>query len=421
MSIRLLLALALALPSLATARTVRVVYKSTAITAAVNPEFKNYRFGLTEEQIISIRQLTNNQIDLGNVHYIDRDENQISLMRDEPGFSGVIYPDVPPPAIIKDFKGDPALENEWWIAKLHVPAAWQIATGQGVTIADCDAGYRHEETDLKNNMLLNFRYDLGNPNEPLVVDDGPFVYHGTAVAAIIAGVQDGQGTNGIAYDSKIVPLQNFNYDSNKDTLDKEEATAQCILKAIGTPGVNIIVLENQTENGSSETFVGTRDAVRLAMKSGITVVGAGGNYSVEIIEEAKDDTGSIIVGALDQQSRAASFTNFGDRLTVGAYGEALTTLYGPNGAMGDFGGTSGATPQVAATVAMMKEANPLLTPEQMRKILLQTRQVTADNKKAGGLLNTLEAVKAAQTTPPEAQAWADQMVFRQQLSAILAR
>lgn len=403
---------------------VRYVFKLDSPKALKGVQPKRMNFGLSQSQMERLSALTKGEVNFASYYYIDRKASDHNVFSNERGFSGVIYPNVPPPkkddpAATFQKIGDPELINQWWIDKLGVQAAWRMATGQGVTIADCDAGFYHDEPDLFANMLLQYRYDLSDKEEPLVVNDGPYATHGTSVTAIMAGVLNGKGTNGIAYNSKIVPLQNYNYDDSDD-LDKEEATAACILKAVSTPDVDIIVLENQTANGSSETFAGTRDAVRVALKAGIIVVGAGGNYSAELLEEKKDDTGSIIVGALLETGEKASWSNFGDRVTVGAYGENLYTLEGPNGAFGYFGGTSGATPQVAATVALMKEVNPLLTPDQARKILTDTREITEANKLAGGKLDVPAAVLSAQQTPANLQATAAQWLFRQEVSAILA-
>jgi subtilisin family serine protease len=178
-------------------------------------------------------------------------------------------------------------------------------------------------------------------------------------------------------------------------------------------------LENQTADGSSETFIGTRDAVRLAQRSGIIVVGAAGNYSNELTHEKMDDTGSIIVGAILQNDSVPYWSNFGERITVAAYGEKLRTLSGPNGSFSDFGGTSGATPQVAATVALMKEVQPLLTPEQAREILIETRKTSAATVRVGGILSLPAAVERARTTPPDFAASNRQWLFRLQLVAIL--
>lgn len=403
----------------ANAENLRYVFKGFSSVIATS-DVKRMTFGLSAEQVEKIAALTQGRVNFGDVYYVDKSRDSLNAMSALDGFSSAIYPNVPPPVeqdqTVKP--GDPELRNEWWIEKLKVPEAWKMATGQGVVIADCDAGYYHEESDLKANMLLEHRYDLSDRDEPLVIDDGGFATHGTSVAAIMLGVMDMLGTNGIAYNSKLVPLQNFNYD-HSDDLDKEEATAACVLRAIATPDVDIIVLENQTENGSSETFVGTRDAVRLAHEAGIIVVSAAGNNYSELLEEKKDNTGSIIVGALLQSGSQALWSNFGARVSVAAYGEALHTLSGPNGRFEDFGGTSGATPQVAATVALMKEVLPTLNPTQAREILVATRTTTPGNAKVGGRLNVPEAVKMALETPPDWQAWSRQWMFRQELKAIL--
>ncbi len=320
------------------AETVRYVFKGAHFGA------HRMDFGLKASQIQKLKELSLGRVNFGDVYYVNADSSLLSEYSKKPGFSGVIHPNVPPPLlpggeeeqedqdeeVQQGLPGDPEFVSQWWVQNLGVQGAWTMATGLGIVIADCDAGYHHDEPDLLANFLLDYRYDLSNTDDPLTVNDGPFAYHGTAVTAIMAGVMDGQGTNGIAYNAKIVPLQNYNYDST-DKLDKEEATARCVLKAIDTPDVDIIVLENQTRDGSSETFVGTRDAVRLALAAGIIVVGAAGNYEQFLKIEAEDDTGSIIVGALNQDGTSAYWSNFGPRVTVGAYGENLHTLYGPNG------------------------------------------------------------------------------------------
>jgi subtilisin family serine protease len=369
-----------------------------------------------------LRELSGGAVDFTGLERVDvQTAFALSRLATLPGFVGAIFPNVPPPARVRAVDApaaDPELAGRAWLRGIRAEAAWGLATGQGVVVADCDAGFYAAERDLAGNLLMDLRRDFGNPDEPLRVDDGGFTYHGTAVAAILAGVRDGQGTQGVAYDAKLVPLQNYNYDG-RDTLDKEEATAMCVLHAITLPHVKVIVLENQTATGSSETFVGTREAVKLAIRAGIPVVSAAGNYSVELSAEAQEDTGSIIVGATDAQGDTAGFSNYGDRVNVAAYGEGVWTLFGPDGKMGDFGGTSGATPQVAGAVALMRQANPQLGPGELRDLLAATADRTLFNAQVGGLLQTDVAVRAAagRAGSPDAQARAE--AFRAQATRIL--
>lgn len=368
---------------------------------------KQLHFGLTDEQKQKIADLTDGKIDFRN-HFVTT--NLYNKIIFDPSIE-FHSSKTTPPMIVTEF--DPKQKDGWWQQAHKVDEAWKLATGKGVTIADCDAGYHTEEADIKGNLILEHAKDLADKENPTKINDGNFVTHGTSVAAIMVGLLDGTGINGMAYESKLVPLQNYNYDYMLDDMDKEEATAACILEALKIPEVKVIVLENQT-HGSSETFSGTRDAVRLALKANVTIVSAGGNSSNELTAEAADDTGSIIVGAINKNGKTETFSNYGSRVSIAAYGSDLLTLSGPNGKLGKFGGTSGATPQVAATVAMMLEVNPDLTPEQIKQILIETRTTTEENKKVGGMINVVAAITKAKdlkTTPAvEAEAFREELV-----------
>ena len=391
-------------------------------------------FGLTSRQHEQIYALTNGTVNFRNIYRMTKPK-QAALGREDPlaklrhEFLGTIPYPLPPlagvvgtdKALERAATADPDLGDEWWLAALGVVQTWEMATGQGVTIADCDSGYHTEEPDLAPNLVLEERRDFSDVSRPTVVTDGAFVFHGTAVAAIMAGVRDGSGTNGIAYQAKVIPLQNYNYDRSLDNSDKEEATARCVLHALRLPAVRVIVVENQTPTGSSETFAGTRDAIRLAISSGITVVSAAGNNSLELKAEANDDSGSIIVGALRRNGRRSIFSNWGSRVTISAFGEGIRTLYGPGGQIETFGGTTAAAAQVAATVALMLDVNPTLTPQQVRSILIATRRLTTENRSVGGMIDVYAAVRKAASTAIDALTWKRQQRMLASIRALLAQ
>lgn len=300
---------------------------------------------------------------------------------------------------------DPELENQWWAKNLMLEKVWQHATGKGVTIASCDAGVFLHEADLEPNLITQKRYDFSDKDHPRSVNDGKFVSQGTAAAALMVGVKDGQGTNGIAYNAKLIPLQNFNYDSELDDLDKELATASCIRAAAATRDVRVLLVVNQTRSGSAEAAKITRSAVKEAIEAGVIVVSTAGDSSVRLSNDLDFRTGSIVVGAIQRNESAALFSNYGERVTIGAYGEKIFTLGGQFGEMKNFAGSPAAAAQVAATVALMLEVQPKLLPTDIERILKQTRETTRGNLKVGGRLNILKAITAAQQSMINTDAW----------------
>jgi subtilisin family serine protease len=402
--------------------TVRMVFKGrpTSVQARL-ATFKEFSFGLEPSQMERLKELTQGKVDFTGIYYADVQNPKVrETLEKSVNYDHSIFPNVPPPAFVRPMAGvmDPELADQWWIPGLGVDSAWTNATGKGVTIADCDAGYFVDEEDINANLLLEHAKDFADVDDPTNISDGNFIIHGTAVTTLMAGVLNGKGTNGIAHDAKVIPLQNYNYADNDD-LDKEEATAKCILGALTIPDVDIIVLENQTD-GSSETFAGTREAVKLALEAGVIIVSAAGNSGNELKIEEANDTGSIIVGAVGEGREQLSYSNYGSRVIISGYGEGLWTLWGPDGHMAEFGGTSGATPLVAATIAMMLEVNPTLSNDEIKEILIATRKRTPLNHPVGGLVNTAGAVELAMASPLNPHALARRQALRKQIAEVLS-
>ena len=116
------------------------------------------------------------------------------------------------------------------------------------------------------------------------------------------------------------------------------------------------------------------------------------------------ETGSILVGATAYDPAVnprAGFSNYGPRIVVSAPGDTDHDLTCGSSSDSDyrngFGGTSGATPKVAATAALMVAVNRDLTQAEIRTILHSTGSaiVTAVEKPVGTFLDSEAAVGEA--------------------------
>jgi subtilisin family serine protease len=299
------------------------------------------------------------------------------------------------------------LENQWYIYRCRANNAWSMASGNGVVIADIDWGYRTSHQDLATRLDLNHAYNAydGGSN----VSTGGSVSHGTAVMGIAGGADNDLGMCGIAFGATLWPVQ---ADSGPGTALGGNSWARAIdwVRTADSSGRRkVINLEVQTGSfGNYEMVPSVNAAIRTAIAHGIVVCVAAGNGDRDAgIDDSGSpipETGSILVGATEYhatQNRRAGFSNFGQRIVVCAPGDAshdLTCSSSSDSAYRNgFGGTSGATPKVAGTAALILEANPNLTHAEIRTILNATGSevITDAGKPVGSFLNAEAAVRAA--------------------------
>jgi hypothetical protein len=304
------------------------------------------------------------------------------------------------------------LENQWYIFRCGVNQAWSMASGNGVVIADIDWGYRitHQDLAARLDMTRAFNAFDGGTN----VTTGGSVSHGTAVMGIAGGADNNLGMAGIAYGASLWPVQG---DSGPGPALGGNSWARGIdwVRTTDSGGRRkVIILEVQTGSlGNYEMVPSVNAAIKTAIAAGVVVCVAAGNGNRDAgIDDSGNPippTGSILVGATEYhatQNRRAGFSNFGSQVTVCAPGDGshdLTCSSTSNTAYRNgFGGTSGATPKVAATVALMLELNPGLTHNEIRTILNTkgTAVVTDAGKPVGTFLNAAAAVGAVSRPIP---------------------
>ncbi|MEP6607811.1 MAG: S8 family serine peptidase [Burkholderiaceae bacterium] len=100
----------------------------------------------------------------------------------------------------------------------------------------------------------------------------------------------------------------------------------------------------------------------------------------------------LTVGAVDKAGDEASFTSYGKTVKVHANGYQVES-YLPGGDRVALSGTSMASPQVTNLAAKILAVNPLLTPQQVIRIIVSTAEKTADGRRV--LINPKKAIDTA--------------------------
>jgi hypothetical protein len=307
------------------------------------------------------------------------------------------------------------LENQWYIFRCNADSAWTLACGAGVVVADIDWGFLTTHEDLKGGLDMGHAYNsydgTSNVSAPGDVD------HGTAVVGIAGARDNGKGMIGFAFGCTLWPVQ---ANTGTGTPLSGNAWARAIdwVRAQTTTARKVIILEVQTISlHSYEGVPSVNAAIINAIADGVVVCVAAGNgdndAGIDDFGNPIPFTGSIVVGATayDPKTNPRATpsnqsipwaSNWGTRVDVAAPGDCDHDLTCSNSAdnayRNGFGGTSGATPKVAGTVAMMLQCDPNLTPGEVRDIIKSTASstvVTDAGRPIGGFLNAYEAVKKA--------------------------
>jgi subtilisin family serine protease/opacity protein-like surface antigen len=313
-------------------------------------------------------------------------------------------------------------------ADIDAPAAWDITTGSPtIVIAVLDSGVDNTHPDLSANLTsgVNFTPEFScnqncdctqidppvPPNNNPMDDSG----HGTHVAGIIAARgNNGIGVTGVLWNAMIMPLKML----DQNGCGTVEAESEAIEYAIAN-GAQII----NASFGSSGFSAAEKDEIRAAGKAGIVFVAAAGNESSDndqspVYPASVGLPNVISVAASDASDNLASVSNFGkNRVDIAAPGDCIysTTPLGffamrnqiscantPIRANYAFlTGTSMATPHVSGAVGLLLSADPLLSPDEIRAIVVSTA-VPVDGLKgrvaSSGRLNVYAALQRIKGT-----------------------
>jgi serine protease len=355
---------------------------------------------------------------------------------------------------------DPDYAHQWYlhdaVGGINVPPAWALSRGEGMTIAVIDSGYV-QHYDLSANLLPG--YDLvedadysgdGDGIDPDARDEGGTGWHGAHVAGIATAIaHNGQLIAGVAPQARILPVRVADVEGKVLT----SAVLNGIVWAVGgdVPGLPLnphtaevinlsLAMVNWDEEGAvpcSARPNGWVDVVYYALSKGVAIVAGAGNGFLGVHQPAElfvpaSCPGVITVAGTTRSGTKAGYSNYSSQTIADQYGiEPVVDIAAPGGKSGqgegiwslvnrganfplpspggddvaEYFGTSMATPQVAATVALMQSARARigkgpLAPQDIREILAFTARVLPeappdDQLMGAGIVNAGAAVEAA--------------------------
>ncbi|MEW6032651.1 MAG: S8 family serine peptidase [Bacillota bacterium] len=279
-------------------------------------------------------------------------------------------------------------------------------TKDDIVIAVIDTGIDPGHVDLDGGKIIAWKDYINNRATPY--DDHG---HGTYCAGIAAGEGDGNAAyRGVATGAALIGLKVLNSSGSGSMSTITAAVDWCITNK-STYGIEIISM-SLGSSGSSDGTDSLSQAVNRAAAEGIVPVVAAGNsgpakYTVGSPAAAEH---AITVGAMaDCGEKGFSLASFSSRgptadnrikPDIAAPGVSIMAPKAntPNSYVA-YSGTSMATPFVAGTVALMLDADPSLTPAQVKSLLGQTSQDWCVSGKdidyGAGRLDGYEAVRAA--------------------------
>lgn len=363
-------------------------------------------------------------VDSGNVEYIEIDQ------------------------MLKPFStpNDPRFDEQWHYYEqtggLNLPSAWDSATGSGVVVAVLDTGYR-PHADLNANILPGYDMisnlsvandgdgrdsDARDPGDAVAVNEcgsngaQSSSWHGTHVSGTVAAVtNNGEGVAGVAYDAKVVPVRVLGKCGGltSDIADGIIWASGGSVSGIPANSHPADVI-NMSLGGSGSCSSTTQNAINIARNNGTVVVIAAGNDNDNSANYNPGNCDGVVnVASVGRNGGRAYYSNYGSNIDVAAPGGAQTFANDPEGILSTYNsgskapssdsygfsqGTSMAAPHVAGVAALIKQAKPNATPDEIEAILKSTTRSFPETCTGcgTGIVDAGAAVAAASggSTPP---------------------
>jgi Subtilase family len=268
---------------------------------------------------------------------------------------------------------DPLFGQQWGLARIEAPRAWQIARGApSIVVAVLDEGVEltHPDLDL---YPQSWNASTDTP------DGSPTGNHGTACAGIVAArLDNAQGVAGVAGGVRVMAIATATW------ADVDIAEG---LYFAADNGARVVSMSfGVYPSWGWWDFDLIRDALQYAHDKGLVLVAASGNEDMAQARFPGSDSRTICVGGSNRSDeRKRNGDSSGEPWWGASYGPDLdvvapcleiptTDRLGAAGyAGGDyfdaFNGTSSATPHVAGLAALVLSLRPNLSNVEVRRLI----------------------------------------------------
>ena len=302
------------------------------------------------------------------------------------------------------------------LEQIHVPEVHALGLhGEGIVIAVFDAGFNNLAHEAFASLHVVAQHDFVNGDDD--VGDGNDQgngSHGTETLSVLAGFKPGQ-LIGPAYAASFLLAKTENTDSETPVEEDNWAAAAQWAEAMGvdliSSSLGYLTFDAPYHSYTyadmdGSTAASTRAAAAAAAR-GVVVVNSAGNEGANAehntLSAPADGRRVVAVGAVDASGRRTDFSSVGptadkrrkpDVAAQGQFVKAASPLL--RHGYGSVDGTSFSCPLTAGVVALVLQAHPAYTVNQVRSVLHSTASQAAhpDNLLGWGIVDALGAVNA---------------------------
>ncbi len=279
---------------------------------------------------------------------------------------------------------DPGFAQQWHLATIQAPSAWNLTTGSSTPIALVDSGVDPTHPDLGPKLVPGWNFLAGNTT---VLDT---MGHGTTTAGALAAIGDnGVGIAGVTWNNPIMPL--IVVDSTGYASYSSIASAISYAADHGARIVNVSI-------GGTTPSSTLQNAVNYAWSKGTVVFASAGNGGQNAPYYPAGCQNAVAVGATDANDSVPYWSNYGSFVALTAPGVNIYTT-ASGGGYTYMSGTSYSSPIAAGVAALVLAQAPSLSASALVTLLEQNSD---DLGTAGydiyygyGRVNAYRAVNAA--------------------------